>query len=122
MSNKNKSADRALGYIDKDLFIEGSVNSQRKMVVSGTVDGSIFGNQEIVVSETGHVLGKVEGNKVLIAGKVEGDLLAHKRLEVISSANIHGQMMAPSGQILIQEGANLDAKCKVLPENQQKNK
>ena len=113
MANK-KSSNRGLGYIDKDLFIEGSVHSQKKMVVSGTVSGSVFGNQEIVVSETGHVLGKVEGNKILVAGKVDGDLFAHKRLEVISTANIQGEMRAPSGQISIQEGANLDAKCKVL--------
>ena len=113
MANK-KSAHRGLGYIDKDLCIEGSVHSQKKMVVSGTVSGSVFGEQEIVVSETGHVLGKVEGNKILVAGKVDGDLFAHKRLEVISTANIQGEMRAPSGQISIREGANLDAKCKVL--------
>ena len=112
MANKNV-ANRGLGYIDKDLCIEGSVHSQKKMVVSGSVSGSVFGNQEIVVSETGHVLGKVEGNKILVAGKVEGDLFAHKRLEIISTANIQGEMIAPSGQIAIQEGANLEAKCKV---------
>ena len=116
MANK-KSVNRGLGYIDKDLFIEGSVHSQKKMVVSGTVNGSVIGNQEIVVSETGHVLGKVEGNKILVAGKVEGDLFAHKRLEVISTAYINGEMRAPSGQISIQEGSNLDAKCKVLLDN-----
>ena len=113
MANK-KSTLSELGYIDKDLCIEGSVHSQKKMVVSGTINGSVSGNQEIVVSETGHVLGKIEGNKILVAGKVEGDLFAHKRLEVISSANIDGEMRAPSGQISIQAGAYLNAKCKVL--------
>ncbi len=119
MANK-KNPNSGLGYIDKDLYIEGSVHSQKKMVVSGTVSGSVFGNHEIVVSETGHVLGKIEGNKILVAGKVEGDLFAHKRLEIISTANIQGEMKAPSGQISIQEGANLDAKCKVLIEDSQK--
>ena len=66
MADKN-STNRGLGYIDTDLCIEGSVHSQKKMVVSGTVCGSVSGNQEIVVSETGHVLGKIEGNKILIA-------------------------------------------------------
>jgi len=112
MPDKN-STNRGLGYIDTDLWIEGSIHSQKKMVVSGTVCGTVSGNQEIVVSETGHVLGKIEGNKILVAGKVEGDLFAHKRLEVISTANIQGEMRAPSGQISIQEGANLEAKCKV---------
>tara|TARA_B100001250_G_C19547792_1_gene677624 strand:+ start:103 stop:468 length:366 start_codon:yes stop_codon:yes gene_type:complete len=114
---KKKSTNSGLGYIDKDLCIEGSVHSQKKMVVSGTINGSLQGNHEIVVSETGHVLGKIEGNKILVAGKVEGDLLAYKRLEIVSSANIKGEMSAPSGQISIQAGSNLEAKCKVLLED-----
>ena len=65
---------------------------------------------------------KVEGNKIVVAGKVNGDIFAHKRLEVVSSANIQGKMKAPSGQILIMEGANLDAKCKVLIEQTQQKK
>ena len=57
------------------------------------------------------------GNKIIIAGNVNGDLFAHRRLEIISSANIKGKMKAPSGQILIKEGATLDAKCKVHHED-----
>ena len=120
MAKKNTATIKGLGFIDKDLFVEGSIHSQKKMVVSGTVNGSVFGSQEIVVSESGHVNGKVEGKKILVAWKVDGHLLAHNRLEIISSANIQGQMKAPSGQILIQEGANLDAKCTTLFEEQPK--
>ena len=120
MAKKNTVTSRGLGFIDKDLYIEGSIHSQKKMVVSGTVSGSISGNQEIVVSETGHVRGRVEGNKILVAGKVDGDLFAHKRLEVISTATIQGEMKAPPGQMQIQEGANLDAKCKALIEDRVK--
>ena len=121
MENR-KNDNSGIGFIDSDLYVEGSINSQKKIVVSGTVRGSVSGNQEIVVSETGNVHGKVEGNKIVVAGKVNGDIFAHKRLEVVSSANIQGKMKAPSGQILIMEGANLDAKCKVLIEQTQQKK
>ena len=84
------------------------------MVVSGTVDGSIFCDKEIVVSETGQVKGKIEGNIVLVAGKINGDLLVHERLEVNLTANIKGEVQVPSGKLLIQEGAKLDAQCIIL--------
>tara|TARA_Y100001970_G_C14220745_1_gene852514 strand:+ start:1793 stop:2167 length:375 start_codon:yes stop_codon:yes gene_type:complete len=115
-----KSVNTVLGFIDRDILIEGSVHSQKKVVVSGTVSGSVSGDQEIVVSETGNVHGKVEGKKIIIAGKVDGKLLAHDQLEVISSANIKGEMKAPSGKILIKQGANLDARCKVLLQDKSK--
>ena len=120
MTKKNNVTNRGLGFIDKDLFIEGSIHSQKKMVVSGTVKGTIFGDQEIVVSESGHVNGRVEGNRILVAGKVNGDLFAHKRLEIFSTATIQGEMKAPSGQILIKEGADLEAKCSAFLEQQPK--
>ncbi len=120
--DNSKKDNSGLGFIDGDLYVEGSIHSQKKIVVSGTVNGSVSGNQEIVVSETGNVNGKIEGNKIVVAGKVNGDLLAHKRLEVVSSANIKGKMKAPSGQISIKEGANLDAKCKVIIEQKKQKK
>ena len=42
---------------------------------------------------------------------MDGDLLAHKRLEVIASATIKGEVQVLSGKLLIQEGAQLEAEC-----------
>jgi cytoskeletal protein CcmA (bactofilin family) len=114
MSNQNTATGKGIGFLGEDLFVEGSIHAKKKMVVSGTVNGSISGDQEIVVAVTGNVNGKLEGNTVLVAGNVAGDLLAHKRLEVLASAIIKGEVQAPSGQLLIQEGAQLEAGCKTL--------
>jgi cytoskeletal protein CcmA (bactofilin family) len=89
------------------------------MVVSGTVNGSVSGDQEIVVTESGNVIGRIEANIILVAGKVAGDLLAHKRLEVNATATIQGEVQVPSGQLLIKEGAQLEARCTTLNEKPQ---
>jgi len=114
MPNQNTAANKGLGFLGEDLYVEGTIHSQNKMVVSGTVDGSVFCDQEIVVSETGLVKGKIEGNIVLVAGKINGDLLVHERLEVNVTANIKAEVQVPSGKLLIQEGAKLDAQCIIL--------
>lgn len=117
MPSQNSISDKTIGFLGEDLFVEGTIHSQKKIVVSGTIDGSVLGDREIVVSETGHVNGTVEGKVVLIAGKVDGDLLVQERLEVNSTANVKGEVRVPSGQLLIQEGAQLEAQCKILYEN-----
>ena len=114
MLNQNTATSKGIGFLGEDLFVEGSIHAKNKMVVSGTVNGSIFGDQEIVVAVTGNINGKLEGSTVLIAGNVAGDLMAHKRLEVLASAIIKGEVQAPSGQLLIQQGAQLEAECKTL--------
>ena len=84
---------------------------KKKIVVSCTVEGSLHGDQEIIVSEKGDVNGKIEGNVVVVAGKINGDMLVHERLEVNSTANLHGEVNVPSGQLLIQEGAYMEGQC-----------
>lgn len=117
MSKQNSVNDKGLGFLGKDLFVEGTIHSQKKLVVGGTVKGSISGDQEIVIAESGNINGSIEGNFVLVAGKVAGDLLAHKHLEVNATATIKGDVKVPSGQLSIQEGAHMDAQCTTLFED-----
>ena len=111
MSKQSDSAQEGLGYLGEDLLIQGTVHSENKIVVSCTVEGSLHGDQEIIVSEKGNVNGKIEGNVVVVAGKINGDMLVHERLEVNSTANLHGEVHVPSGQLLIQEGAYMEGQC-----------
>ena len=111
MSKQSYSAQEGLGYLGEDLLIQGTVHSEKKIVVSCTVEGSIHGDEEIIVSEKGDVNGKIEGNVVVVAGKINGDMLVHERLEVNSTANLHGEVHVPSGQLLIQEGAYMEGQC-----------
>ena len=121
MSNQYYSEQKGLGYLGEDLLIQGTVHSENKIVVSCTVEGSLHCDQEIIVSETGTVSGKIEGNVVVVAGKVNGDMLVHERLEVNSTANLLGEVHVPSGQLLIQEGAYLEGQC-ITSENKETTK
>ena len=105
----------------EDLLIQGTVHSEKKIVVNCTVEGSLHGDQEIIVSEKGNVNGKIEGNVVVVAGKVNGAMLVHERLEVNSTANLHGEVHVPSGQLLIHEGAYMEGQC-ITSKNKQTTK
>ena len=121
MSKQSYSTQESLGYLGEDLLIQGTVHSEKKIVVSCTVEGSLHGDQEIIVSEKGNVNGKIEGNVVVVAGKINGDMLVHERLEVNSTANLHGEVHVPSGQLLIQEGAYMEGQC-ITSKNKQTTK
>ena len=121
MSKQTYSTQEGLGYLGEDLLIQGTVHSEKKIVVNCTVEGFLHGDQEIVVSEKGNVNGKIEGNVVVVAGKINGDMLVHERLEVNSTANLHGEVHVPSGQLLIQEGAYMEGQC-ITAKNKQTTK
>ena len=111
MSKQYNSSQEGLGYLGEDLLIQGTIYTEKKIIVSCTVEGSLHGDQEIIVSETGNINGKIEGHVVIVAGKINGDMLVHERLEVNSTANLHGEVNIPSGQLLIQEGAYMEGQC-----------
>ena len=117
MTKKNTEKNKVLGFLGQDLFVEGTIHSEKKMVVSGKVNGLVSGKNEVVVGVTGNVTGKIVGNSISVAGQVSGNLLAHKRLEIISSAKINGELKVLSGMMMIQEGAQLEAECLTFLEN-----
>ena len=111
MSKQYYPAQEGLGYLGEDLIIQGTVHSEKKIIVSCTVEGSLYGDQEIIISDKGNINGKIEGKVVVVAGKINGDMLVHERLEVNSTANLNGEVHVPSGQLLIQEGAYIEGQC-----------
>jgi cytoskeletal protein CcmA (bactofilin family) len=111
MSKEYYSAQEGLGYLGEDLLIQGTIHTEKKIIVSCTVEGSLHGDQEIIISKTANINGKIEGNVVVVAGKINGDMLVHERLEVNSTANLRGEVHVPSGQLLIQEGAYMEGQC-----------
>ncbi len=111
MSKEYYSAQEGLGYLGEDLLIQGTIHTEKKIIVSCTVEGSLHGDQEIIISKTANINGKIEGNVVVVAGKINADMLVHERLEVNSTANLRGEVHVPSGQLLIQEGAYMEGQC-----------
>ena len=55
MSNQNTPTSKGLGFLGEDLFVEGTIHAEKKMVVGGTVSGSVSGDQEIVAVSYTHL-------------------------------------------------------------------
>jgi cytoskeletal protein CcmA (bactofilin family) len=77
------------------------------------IDGTVVGDIKtkagadvcIALGKTGLVQGNISGVRVLVAGRVEGNVLATERVELHSGADVHGDIIY--GQIGIEQGARL---------------
>jgi cytoskeletal protein CcmA (bactofilin family) len=80
------------------------------------IDGTIIGDVEtkygadvcIALGKTGLVQGNIFGVRVLVAGRVEGNVHASERVELHSGADVHGDIVY--AQIGIEHGARLSGK------------
>jgi cytoskeletal protein CcmA (bactofilin family) len=59
----------------------------------------------VTVGGTGDIKGDVLARSVVVAGKVEGQILAQERAELLASAEVKGSVQAP--KVVIAEGAKL---------------
>jgi cytoskeletal protein CcmA (bactofilin family) len=62
----------------------------------------------IALGKTGLVQGNISGVRVLLAGRVEGNVHASERVELHSGADVHGDIVY--AQIGIEHGARLSGK------------
>ena len=95
--------------IGSDLEIFGSLLATKSLRIDGTVVGDIKTKAGadvcIALGKTGLVQGNISGVRVLVAGRVEGNVLATERVELHSGADVHGDIIY--AQIGIEQGARL---------------
>ena len=108
--------------IGSDLEIFGSLLATKSLRIDGTVIGDIKTKAGadvcIALGKTGLVQGNISGVRVLVAGRVEGNVLATERVELHSGADVHGDIVY--AQIGIEHGARLSGLLsKIINEDEQ---
>lgn len=115
MSNKfRRILDQSKGattLIATGTTVEGSIAGNDNLVVCGRVTGDCDVPNSVTVAQGGHWKGRIKASNVILAGNVEGDVVAEHQIEVSSTANVSGTLTG--GSIAIAEGAILDGDIKV---------
>lgn len=101
-----RTLDRLGGFstsIGAENTFKGSISGDGHCVVLGRVEGDSVLDGTLVVADGAVWIGNIEAENVVIGGKVEGSIVARKKLEIVSTAHIEGALGSP--YIVIAEGA-----------------
>ena len=88
--------------------ISGRIRSAEPLRIDGQVKGEIFCDQLLTVGEGASVQAAIEGDTVVIAGEVQGDITARRKITLERTARVTGDLCTPG--IVIQEGAILEGR------------
>lgn len=108
-------SQKELAYLGEDLHVEGTVRCTNRMVINGSVEGSVQGKAEVTVGRQGVVQGSVDCSQAVISGKVLGNLTVRNLLEISGGGRVKGEINVQPGQMIIREGAVLEGRCVALP-------
>jgi cytoskeletal protein CcmA (bactofilin family) len=83
--------------------VEGTVTGSEPVIIQGHVKGTIHLTGELRIGTQARVEANVHARNVTIEGKVNGDVSADERVELVASASVDGNIKAP--KIVVAEGA-----------------
>ncbi|MEM9401916.1 MAG: polymer-forming cytoskeletal protein [Pseudomonadota bacterium] len=83
--------------------IEGVISGESDVIVNGSVDGNCDITGTLTLAEQGSWAGTVSATNVIIAGEIDGDVIARHKVEVSTTAKINGTVTAEA--IAVAEGA-----------------
>lgn len=108
--------------IDIETGIEGNVkfSGPINLRINGKFEGELETKGILIIGENADVKAKiVKGDAITIAGRVKGDIVCSKRLELASSARVIGNVETPF--LVVNEGAILKGNCQ-MPIEEEKGK
>ena len=98
-------------YVAASTKIVGTISGQGAYVFCGTVEGDCDIKGPLTLAEGGHWRGTLKATDIVVAGTVEGDVIAEQRVEISGSARITGSLAGNS--IAVAEGAIIEGEIKV---------
>ena len=98
-----------VGYLYKGSRVTGQLSFQGPARIDGIVDGEVNCQGILTVGEGAELKAKITGQIVVIRGKVEGNVTAKERIELLAPARLIGNIDAP--RLIIAEGVVFDGDC-----------
>ena len=95
-----------LSIIDRDLRIDGSLTSRGKLIIKGSLKGTIDG-EIVVIANEGKVDADAKVSSMTIGGSFRGEISATKELIILSTGRCEGKVRCKD--LIVENGGILNA-------------
>ena len=100
---------RPVGHLYKGSRVTGQLAFEGSARIDGSVEGEIQCHGTLTIGEGADVRAKISSQVVIIRGKVEGDVTAKEKVELVAPARLFGNVTTP--RLIITEGVVFDGDC-----------
>jgi excisionase family DNA binding protein len=109
---KKESTDGKI--LDVDARMQGTIvfKDPVNLRINGTFEGRLETRGNLTIGENANVKADIYGEKMIIAGKVEGNLIATESMSLLDPAVIQGDIQTPV--LSVEEGAVLHGNLNML--------
>ena len=109
----DKEADKLESVLGSNSNFKGELKVDGTLRVDGTVDGQLEADH-VILTESAMVKGAIKAKKIIIGGKIDGNVRAQELVEIKSKGKVLGDIFAP--KLAIIEGGEVNGKIEMKKE------
>jgi cytoskeletal protein CcmA (bactofilin family) len=107
--NVKKEEAQIKAYMGEDTVFNGSLSFDGTVRIDGKLEGEVKTDDTLIVGKTGYLVAEITAGTIICMGRVEGTLIASKKVEIHSSSRVVGDIKSPA--LYIELGGVLDGSC-----------
>lgn len=106
-----KKRNRILSLLGGDAEFDGVLKFHGTTRIDGHFKGKILGMGNLIVGRKAFIEATIRVSHILVTGKVHGDVVADKGVNILSTGEVYGNIKATT--FVMEEGAIFDGNCKM---------
>jgi len=112
-----KNISKDFSIIDKGLTVDGTISSKGKLLIKGTVKGTLLG-ENVIIAKEGTVSADTKAASMTIGGTFEGTIRASDELIILSTGKCSGKVICKD--FVVEAGGILNAEVNCITEQDAK--
>jgi cytoskeletal protein CcmA (bactofilin family) len=100
-------------WIDADAVVSGRLSFSEPTRIDGTLRGEVRASDTLVIGERGCVDGTIRAPRLVILGRVKGQVLDAERVEIGPHGTLRGALETRT--LVLHDGGRLDGRCRIDP-------
>jgi len=91
------------GFLGEGTSFTGALQFDGTVRIDGRFEGDVSGNDLLIIGQPGVVRAEIQVGTVVVNGRVEGNIVAKKRVELMPTARVTGTIKTPG--LVVSDGA-----------------
>lgn len=98
-------------WIDADAVVSGRLSFSEPTRIDGTLRGEVRATDTLVIGERGFVDGTIRATRLVILGRVKGQVLDAQRVEIGPRGTLRGALETRT--LVLRDGGRVDGPCRI---------
>ena len=113
-SEPSKDFGEIRAFLGEGTSFNGTLQFDGTVRLDGRFEGDVAGNDLLIIGQSAVVRAEVQVGTLVVSGRVEGNIVAKKRVELLATARVTGTIKTPG--LVVSDGAVFNGTCEMRRE------